>query len=400
MSSPAPRPQRSVDEYYDELVKSLRGDDPELLLICIRKLNVEPTTYRFDGDDLLTLAIMHNCRNCIQPLKNLGFDMNRLSTKNKHPLEEAMDSNSMVVFEVLLRQGANPNSPHTRYGTIIHAGAATRLVDSLLPCLISRGGDPNAVAPDGSVPLQLAVQNTQVLNVEQLLERGAQINAVDSMGRTPLHLAVMLEQFDPVAYIVLDYGADPTVPDIGGVTPIDLARARKENVLTRTLEDRANWDKQLNHASAMGNKRPLSGEAFRDEVCSAVERGNRRFVYELFTGRGGQNWAATSKLTDSPLLNALHKRRFDMAAIMMGHNCGLGDRDIHQRNCAHYVMCGSTNPMILVPFLSKLYKVNPRFLTETDKNGHSPLQAALAQGVPHDPEAAEAMLNDVCKAAG
>jgi ankyrin repeat protein len=393
-----PKPQRSADEYYAELEKSLSGDDPELLLMSIRKLKADALSYRIEGDDLLTLAIEHNCRNCILPLKNLGFDMNRHSPKsNKHTLEEAMDSNSMVVFEVLLRQGANPNAPHTRFGTVVHAAAATRLVDSLIPCLISRGGDPNAVAPDGSFPLQLAVQNSQVINVEQLLERGALINKIDGMGRTPLHLAVMLEQFDPIAYIVLDYGADPTVPDIGGVTPIDLAKVRKEAMLTKTLEDRANWDKLLNHAGPMGNKRPLGGEAFRDELLNAVSRGNRRAVYEYFAGRGGENWKPTGKQADSPLLESLHKGRYDMAAVIMGYGCGLHDRDIHQRNIAHFILRAGTNPAILLPFLKKANAANARYLTDTDKNGQSPVKAALAEGVPHDPEAIELLLNQAAK---
>ena len=396
-----PTPQRTVDDYYGELIKSLKGDDPELLLICIRKLKTAADSYRFEGDDLLSLAIAHNCRHCIAPLKNLGFDMNRLSPKSKkHPLEEAMDANSMVVLEVLLKLGALPNAPHTVYGTMMHAAAATRKVDSLIPCLVARGGDPNIMNADGTVPLQLAVKNTQVINVEQLLERGARINAVDSQGRSPLHLAVMLELFDPIAYVVLDYGADPMMPDVHGVTPIDLAKGRHEINLTRTLEDRANWVKQLNFPPPLGRRKPLEGEAFREELLAAIERGNRRVIYEMFTGRGGLPWAATYKQSDSPLLTALKYRRFDMAAIMMGFEYGIMDRDLDLRNAAHYVMSGTTNPKVLLPFLKRIYKVNPRFISEADKNGLNPLSAALASGTMHDSETAESVLNEASRFMG
>ena len=398
---PPSTPQRTVDDYYGELIKSLRGDDPELLLLCVRKLKVPADSFRIEGDDLLTLAINHNCRHCIAPLKNLGFDLNRLSPKtHKHPLEEAMDADSTVVFEVLLKQGALPNAPHSRYGTIMHAAAALRKVDSMIPCLVARGGDPNIMNPDGSVPIQLAVKNTQVINVEQLLERGARINAVDSQGRSPLHLAVMLELFDPIAYVVLDYGADPTLPDINGVTPIDLAKNRNEGTLTRTLEDRANWEKQLNSPPPLGNRRPIEGELFRQELLGAVERGNRRVIFEMFVARGGLKWTPTYKQSDSPLLTALKNRRFDMAAIMMSYEYGITDRDLELKNAAHYVMSGSTNPKVLLPFLKKIYKVNPRYISEADKNGLNPLSAALAGGVLHDSEAAESILNEASRFTG
>ena len=158
----------SPEAVYEGILKSLHGDDPEYLLVCTRALKVPAVNVRMEGDDLLSLAIRCNARYCIDSLRRMGFSIDRLSHREgKHPLEEAMDAHAPVIIECLLKAGANPNAPHTRYGTIMHAAAATRLVDSLIPVLCHRKGDPNAVSPkDGSTPLHAAVANSQILNVE------------------------------------------------------------------------------------------------------------------------------------------------------------------------------------------------------------------------------------------
>ncbi len=375
----------SPEAIYDGILKSLKGDDAEYLMTCVRALKVPGINVRMEGEDLLTLAIRHNARFCIEPLKRLGFSLDRLSVKDgKHPLEEAMDAKSALLVEVLLRYGANPNAPHTRYGTIMHAAAATRLVDSLIPVLISKKGDPNAVSPrDGTSPVHAAVAAVQVLNLEQLLERGANINAVDHLGRTPLHVAVALPEYDPIAFVLLDHGADAMVPDAGGLTALDLAKVREEPPLIKILEERSSWEALLNPATSMARNKPFPPEEFRRELLSAVNKGDQKMIRDLFENRGGDNWPPTAAVDQSPLLSAFMKGRLDLAALLIGYKLGVSDRGDHRRNVAHYLLLSCNQIPVLTCFFRKLHEVNALCLTEPDDEGHQPLALAVASGVEH-----------------
>ncbi len=175
-----------------------------------------------------------------------------------------------MALEYLLKYGSNPNGPHTKYGTIMHAAGATRIIDSLIPILCARKGDPNAVREkDQTTPLHAAVTNVQVINVEQLVERGANINAPDHLGRTPLHLALALEHYDPMAIVLLNYGADPLIPDAGGLTALDLAHVREEPALIKIIEERSSWDNLLIPKVPMGKNKPFKATSSGRSSCSS-----------------------------------------------------------------------------------------------------------------------------------
>ncbi len=376
----------NADGVYDGIVKAIAGDDAEYLLTCARGLKVPAVNVRMDGNDLLSLIIQQNARRCLDALKRLEFSFDRLSPKeNKHPLEEALDANAMIAFECLLRGGADPNGPHSRYGTIMHAAAATRLVDSLIPILCSRHGNPNAVSPrDGSTPLHVAVSRSQVLNAEQLLERGAFANAIDNLGRTPLHLAMGAREYDQLVALLLNFGADPLIADGGELNAIDLARVRESAGLVKTLQEHSSWETKLAPVPIAGRNRPLRADDFRRELLQAVTKGNQEGVRQLFDVRGGELWKPVVATGESPLLVALEKKRLDLAALFLARRVGVHDRDKDNRNIAHYFLAATRNLETIRAFLPVIHQINPTLLTEKAAHGYPPLEAAIALGVEHD----------------
>ncbi|WP_157895348.1 ankyrin repeat domain-containing protein [Verrucomicrobium sp. GAS474] len=371
---------------YDGIAKSLMGDDPEFLVRCIAGLKVSAVSIRLEGSDLLSIAIQKNACRCIESLKRLGFEVDRLSpSAGKHPLEEAIDAKTPVMVEYLLRAGTNPNSPHTRYGTIMHAAAATRLIDSLLPVLLARKGDANIRHPvDQSSPLHAAVVSGQMLNVEQLLDRKAIVNLSDDKGRTPLHLSVNLADNGTIMIRLLDYGADPTAPDLEGKTPLDLAKERGEKSLIRPLEERSAWGSLLTPQFPMSKKAVMKPEPSRIEVLGFIERGNRQLIVNCFENKGVTAWDPTKTAKASPLLLALENRRLDLAALLLAYGLGVNDRGEEKRNVVYYLFKATKSPEALKAFLLAIHRLNPLLLTEEDAKGHRPLKAAIEDGAEID----------------
>ncbi len=56
-----------------------------------------------------------------------------------------------------------------------------------------------------------------------LIEAGADVNRPCEHGRTALHMAAAWGHLDVVSFL-LDHGADPTIRDVQGMTPVRVAR--------------------------------------------------------------------------------------------------------------------------------------------------------------------------------
>ncbi len=354
---------------------SAASDDSDGFFRSAHKLGELAKTMRFDGLDIVSLVVSNNARHCVKFLKSINISLDRLSFPDqKHPLEEALDSNAIATFETLLKCGARVDAPHTKHGTIIHAAAATRFLDSLLPALRHYKANMNLPGKFGQRPLHVAVANNQVQNVQQILDNGADINAQDDNLQSALHTAILSRSLDPMVEILLAYGASPIIKDAGGFTPIDLAKKCALAGAIKEMENAIDWRTHLAPNPSI-TRQAKDPHRFFEDSLEIVKTGDRRKINDLLSD-GITPWKPQTNWGSSPMLLAIHRHRLDLAAIFINYRLGLSDYDADGGNAAHMLCTTYTDVPTLEPFLTKLQVLLPGCLTHKNHFEMTPLDAA------------------------
>jgi uncharacterized protein len=158
------------------------------------------------------------------------------------PLIVAAESGHVDVVLCLLNRGAAVNARDGMEGTALYwpclngHGRVVRL-------LLERGADPTITDRNGFTPLFAAAVGGHEAIVQSLLQTPA-IALIDQrcrQGQTALSRAVCTGR-EGVVRILLRHGADPTVGDNLGRTPLMLAKALKRQACVEALEVSACYD--------------------------------------------------------------------------------------------------------------------------------------------------------------
>ncbi|NXA07196.1 ASB16 protein, partial [Sapayoa aenigma] len=168
--------------------------------------------------------------NCARLLLAFGADPNVLSAEGSAPLHLCTAPQSLRCAELLLAHGAKVNlGTRDRQVTALHVAARQGLV-AHVELYLHHGADPSLRTHQGETPLNAAAAAAErpedaerYLRVaERLLAAGADPRAAGRKGHTPLHNACANGQ-PGLARLLLRHGADATVPNGAGDTPMDCA---------------------------------------------------------------------------------------------------------------------------------------------------------------------------------
>ena len=143
----------------------------------------------------------------------------------KTPLTQAAVRNDVAALRQLLDDGHKADEGGDSWTALIWASRSGSI--EAITLLLDAGADVNLPGPTGdnwdATPLQHAILARQSTAVSLLLDRGADLNrSTGPDGVAPLFLAA--GDTDPaILKLLLAHGADPTVEDENGATPLSRA---------------------------------------------------------------------------------------------------------------------------------------------------------------------------------
>ncbi|PLB48693.1 hypothetical protein P170DRAFT_509439 [Aspergillus steynii IBT 23096] len=231
--------------------------------------------------------------------------------------EKPLKKQSMIV-SLLLRYGANPNFIYRNNTTVLaHAVAKKKAlaVAALLECdALDLHAEKNimhiASAADYSkiIPLYSA-----------LLQKGiSSINTVDKNGLTPLHYAALSNgnHAATTARTLLNYGADPEMPDERGCTPFTLASLLGNTETMRVLspgEDIERPDLTLKSSGA---------KSLKDlPALVLAKHGHWSTLHDVIVDNGASRPDLAHKdiITSVTLLHlAVRAKQFEILCLLLG----------------------------------------------------------------------------------
>ncbi|KAI4729362.1 hypothetical protein E4T49_02893 [Aureobasidium sp. EXF-10728] len=199
------------------------------------------------------------------------------------------------VTKILLDLGADANTPHEEYGSILGAAYANRHDDEVEEILIAYGADVNGI--NDYTPLQVAASQEEHQGHEQkvlkLLRHGADIHAAGRKG-TAFEQAAANGRTE-IVRLLLDQGADPSNSELGAALRAASANGH-ELTVQLLLENGACMEALENHECTTIN--PTNNP----NVNTSADSGQDRAEWDD-TSEGGEEEISDPQPGDPPRYN-------------------------------------------------------------------------------------------------
>jgi hypothetical protein len=211
---------RGYDEIATTLRRALRADRPDdpdtALLRAARR-----------GDpDRVAIALRH------------GADIEARDGNRRTPLLLAATYDRTAAARLLVAMGASPDALDDRHDTPFLVTGVTGSV-AMLETMLPARPDFTIVNRFGGTALIPAADRGHLPYVRRAVDTGIDINHVNDLGWTALLEAVILgdgsRDYQRIVQVLLEHGADPSIPDSDGVSARDHAANRGFTEIARLL---------------------------------------------------------------------------------------------------------------------------------------------------------------------
>ena len=228
--------EKGIDfkKYKGVLYNAAVSGNPEVFKLILKFDN--NIHHRSEYGRTILMAAVAN-ETIVKTLLEMGVDVSIKDNQGRTAFISAVRNGNEAVVKLLLEHGADIHT-RTNKGIGEFSGenalmqAALGGHTNIVTLLLKKGVGLEERDDNGATALHWAVggvsrgwRNTANPNMTKfLLENGAQVNALDKYGQTPLHNTVILGIYVDVKTILnlVQFGADVSIKDINGKTPLDL----------------------------------------------------------------------------------------------------------------------------------------------------------------------------------
>lgn len=169
-------------------------------------------------------------------------DLEVRSGEGRTPLVVATKANRIEIARALLEAGADPNAKDDlQDSAFLYAGAEG--LNEILRMTLEHGADVKSTNRYGGTALIPASEHAHVATVRILLQAGTPVNHVNNLDWTAMHEAIVLgngsDRHVKVVEMLLEAGADLSIPDGDGVLPRQLAVDRGYHEIVDAIDGAA-----------------------------------------------------------------------------------------------------------------------------------------------------------------
>ncbi|MEK5109066.1 ankyrin repeat domain-containing protein [Cytobacillus sp. FSL K6-0129] len=170
-----------------------------------------------DKDHLLTLL-------------NIGANINALDDEGNTAVMAATQQNQVEIVQVLIAHGADINIRNKRLDNVLLYAGAEGLLE-IVQLAIQAGADTTITNRYGGIAIIPACERGHIEVVKELLTHSdTDVNHINNLHWTALLEAIILSDggktHQEIVQLLIDHGADITITDKDGVTPLQHARDR------------------------------------------------------------------------------------------------------------------------------------------------------------------------------
>jgi len=183
----------------------------------------------YEGNTLLHWALLTKNDKMAEFLLKKGADASILNALQHSPFYIAAKKGKVKLMDLMLARCSKINIYSDSYNwTALHMAVREGWTDTTR-FLLRKNVNINARNGLGKTPTHLAASRYHTGVLQELLKANPNLNAQDSEGNTPLHDAAMA---DTVSFktikMLLANGADPSIRNKAGLTPLQIAVNRQK----------------------------------------------------------------------------------------------------------------------------------------------------------------------------
>jgi ankyrin repeat protein len=154
-----------------------------------------------DSHPFLTAVVLHERETVLRMLGEDPGLLNDRDADGKSAVHLAIDECDLPMLNLLLDNGAGPNSAHLHGSTPLHYAALMSNLDAAR-LLFVHGARVDAVELSGESILHIVAEDGNVPLAELLFAHGADANATTLAGVTPLHQAAWMGHMEMVRLLI------------------------------------------------------------------------------------------------------------------------------------------------------------------------------------------------------